>query len=62
MEAMHSMKENLRELFPEQGIVKLENYREALDALSQMKEQVINTFATNVDEREAWERAWPFDT
>ncbi|KAH5006440.1 hypothetical protein HBI81_197980 [Parastagonospora nodorum] len=60
MEAMRSIRESLGELFPEQGIVKSDNYEEALDALSQMKDQVIGEFATNASEREAWEKAWPF--
>jgi hypothetical protein len=62
MEAMRSIRESLGELFPEQGIVKSDDYEEALDALSQMKEQVISAFATNATEREAWEKAWPFGT
>jgi hypothetical protein len=60
MEAMRSIRESLGELFPEQGIVRSDNYEEALDALSQMKDQVISAFATNASEREAWEKAWPF--
>lgn len=62
MDAMRSIREALGELFPEQGIVKTEDYEEALDALSQMKEQVIDEFATNAAEREEWEKAWPFGT
>jgi hypothetical protein len=62
MEAMHSIRESLGELFPDQGIVKPDHYEEALDALSQMKHQVISAFATNAAEREAWEKAWPFGT
>jgi len=60
MEAMRSIRESLGELFPEQGIVKLDDYEETLDALSQMKDQVISAFATDATEREAWEKAWPF--
>jgi hypothetical protein len=62
MEAMRSIRESLGELFPEQGIVKPDNYEEALDALSQMKDQVISAFATSAAEREAWEKSWPFGT
>ncbi|KAL5388578.1 hypothetical protein PMIN02_007701 [Paraphaeosphaeria minitans] len=60
MEAMRAIREELGELFPEQGIVKPEQYDEAMDALGQMKEQVIKTFATTEHEREVWERLWPF--
>jgi hypothetical protein len=60
MEAMRSVRESLGELFPDQGIVKSNDYEEALDALSQMKEEIISAFATNATERAAWEKAWPF--
>ncbi|KAF2866862.1 hypothetical protein BDV95DRAFT_679593 [Massariosphaeria phaeospora] len=62
MEVMRSIRESLGELFPEKGVVKADRYDEALDALEQMKEQVIDAFASNSEEREAWERAWPFGT
>jgi hypothetical protein len=62
MEAMRSIRESVGELFPDQGIVKPDHYEEALDALSQMKDQVISAFATNAAEREAWEKAWSFGT
>ncbi|KAF1837384.1 hypothetical protein BDW02DRAFT_586650 [Decorospora gaudefroyi] len=62
MEAMRAIQDSLGPLFPEQGVVGLEQYDEALDALSQMKEQVISTFATTAAERDAWEKAWPFGT
>jgi hypothetical protein len=60
MDAMRVIREELGELFPEQGIVKPEQYEEALDALAQMKGQVIDTFANTEHEREMWERMWPF--
>lgn len=62
MEAMRAIRESLGELFPEQGIVRPELYEEALDALAQMKDQVIETFATTEHEREVWEKMWPFGT
>lgn len=62
MEAMHEVKESLGELFPEQGLVRSELYDEALDALAQAKEQVIDAPAGNRDEREEWEKGWPFGT
>ena len=61
MDAMHSVKESLGELFPERGIVRNEQYEEACDALQQVKEQVIEEFAHNEIDREAWRKAWPFD-
>ena len=62
MEAMRSIKESIGELFPEQGIVRTDDYEEALDALEQMKEQVIDEFASNEQEREVWRKEWPFGT
>lgn len=62
MEAMRSIREGVRELFPEQGMARHDQYEEALDALSQMKDQVIQTFASREQEKELWEKAWPFGT
>jgi hypothetical protein len=62
MDIMRSVKEALGELFPEQGFVKLDNYDEALDALAQVKEQIIDIYAKNDAERQVWERLWPFGT
>jgi len=62
MEAMRSIRESIGELFPEQGIVKADQYEEALDALEQMKDQVIEEFASNEQEREVWRKEWPFGT
>lgn len=62
MEAMRAVRENLAELFPEQGIVRLDRYEEALDALAQMKGQVIDEFAGNEQEREIWNKMWLFES
>jgi hypothetical protein len=62
MEAMRSIRENMGELFPEQGIVRPDQYEDALDALSQMKDQVIKKFASTEQEREVWRKMWPFGT
>ena len=60
MEAMRSIRETLGELFPEQGIVRHDQYEESLDALAQIKEQVVEKFAKTEHEREGWRKAWPF--
>jgi hypothetical protein len=60
MELMRAIREEIGELFPEQGIVRHELYEEALDALRQMKEQVIAEFAQTKHDREVWEEVWPF--
>jgi hypothetical protein len=62
MEVMRSIRDSLGELFPEQGIVRSDQYNEALDALNQMREQVVSTFASNSKEKEIWENEWPFET
>ena len=62
MEAMQSIRESIGELFPEQGIVRSDQYDEALDALAQMKDQVIDTFARTSRERKVWQEVWPFGT
>jgi hypothetical protein len=62
MEAMHAIRQEIRELLPEQGIVRHEIYEEALEALRQMKEQVIDEFAKSEHERKVWEEVWPFGT
>ncbi|KAL9079198.1 MAG: hypothetical protein Q9157_001907 [Trypethelium eluteriae] len=60
MEMMLSIRGSIGELFPEQGIVRPERYREALDALRQMKSQVIKEFASTKQEEELWQTPWPF--
>ena len=62
MEAMCSIRESIGELFPEQGIVKPDQYEETRNALAQMKDQVIEKFATTEHEREVWQKVWPFGT
>ncbi len=62
IEAMRSIRESISELFPEQGIVRPDQYEEALDALEQIKDQVIEEFASNEQEREVWRKEWPFGT
>jgi hypothetical protein len=62
MEAMRSIRETLGELFPEQGIVRPDQYEEVLDALAQVKDQVIENFANTEQEKEIWQKVWPFGT
>ena len=62
MEAMRSIKESMGSLFPEQGIVRAEDYESALDALAQIKPQVIQEFAATEQEAKVWQEVWPFGT
>jgi hypothetical protein len=52
MDAITSINETIGKLFPEQGVVRPELYDEALDALEQIKEQVIAIYAKTDKERE----------
>jgi hypothetical protein len=56
METMRSTREDMGELFPEQGIVRPNQCEETLDALAQLKELVIETFADTELEREEWQK------
>lgn len=60
MEAMRTMKEAMGELFPEQGIVSPEHYEESRRTLLRMKYQVIQKYASTEQEREVWQKMWPF--
>ncbi|KAF1953450.1 hypothetical protein CC80DRAFT_518300 [Byssothecium circinans] len=62
MEAMKGIQEGIGELFPEKGLVRHDQYEEALDATAQMKEQVIEEFARCEQDRKTWEKMWPFGT
>ncbi|EEP82801.1 predicted protein [Uncinocarpus reesii 1704] len=61
MQALQSAKESLRDLFPEQGIVRPEQYEEAKDALRQGKQFIIREFARDQYEEKVWEEESPFD-
>jgi hypothetical protein len=61
MQTMNAVQETLGDLFPELGAVRPERYDETKDALQQVKPQVIDEFAKTEQEKEAWEKAWPFD-
>lgn len=62
MELMRGIQDSLGEIYPGQGIVRAEQYTEALDALGQMREreQVIEQLASDEQEREIWRAEWPF--
>lgn len=60
MEVMCSIKESIGEIFPEKGMVRVDQYEEALDALEQMKDQVIKESASSEQDKEVWLKGWPF--
>ena len=61
MQTMGGIRDSLGELFPEQGVVRNDQYEEARDALRQMKEQVIGMYATSESDREIWHNNWPLE-
>lgn len=61
MQTMSGIRDSLGGLFPEQEVVRHDQYEEARDALQQMKEQVIRLYATNESDQEIWRNNWPFE-
>jgi len=62
MNLMCSVRDSIgRDLFPERGVVRVDQYDEAKDALRQIKTQVLDLYAHNDHERKLWEEDWPFD-
>lgn len=61
MEAMRGVKQSLGDLFPEQGLVRHDQYEASRDALRQMREHVMDKYASSEKEREEWRKNWPFD-
>lgn len=59
--AMNVIKKGLEDLFPERGVVRLDQYDDAKAALRNAKAQVIENFSQSDEDRQAWEEAWPFD-
>lgn len=62
MDLMAGIRNTLGDLFPRRGIlVKPTQYDQVKDALGQMKEQVIEQYATSEEERETWKKGWQWD-
>ncbi|KAF2722987.1 phosphotransferase family protein [Polychaeton citri CBS 116435] len=61
MNAMSVIKEALGPLFPEKGIVRLDQYEDAKAALRTVKQQVVTDFSRSAEDRRVWEEVWPFD-
>lgn len=60
-DVMKVIQQTIGDLFPEQGLVKHDQYDEAKHELGQIKEQVIEEFARSEEDRVAWHQSWPFD-
>ena len=62
MNLMGSVRDSIgRDLFPQRGVVRVDQYDEAKRALGQMKELVMKGYARDEYERTLWEKEWPFD-
>lgn len=60
MDAMRGVQDSLGDLFPIQGFVRSELYDDAVEALRQICEQVVDEFAHDEQDKETWNRVWPF--
>jgi len=60
-DVMGRIRQTLGDLFPEQGVVRHDQYDEAKRALGQIKEKMIGEFARSEEDRAAWHKSWPFD-
>lgn len=62
MTFMRSVRDSIgRDLFPEKGIVRVDQYDEANNALQQIKDQDLVLYAHDEHERKLWEENRPFD-
>ena len=62
MNLMRSVRDSIgRDLFPEDGVVRLDQYEQVKNALQQMKDQVLDLYAHNEYERKVWKEEWLFD-
>jgi hypothetical protein len=55
------VKETMGELWPDRGFIDHERYDAFRAAFKEMKEQLVEQFAENEEERAEYERYWPFD-
>jgi hypothetical protein len=61
LNAMRVIQDALGPLFPEKGIVRLDQYEDSKAALRAVKEQVLEDFSPEEGDRRVWEEVWPFD-
>ncbi len=62
MDLIYSVRDSIgRNLFPEKGMVRVNQYDKVKNTLRQMKAQVLDLYARNQHERKLWEESWPFD-
>ncbi|KAL5332899.1 kinase-like domain-containing protein [Aspergillus crustosus] len=61
MEIMRELRESLGDFWPENGVVRADQYEEFKRLLGDAKIELINRLAGYEDKRGAWEEVWPFD-
>ncbi|KAH9826909.1 phosphotransferase enzyme family protein, partial [Teratosphaeria destructans] len=61
LHVMAAIKNKLGDLFPEKGLVRLDEYDDAKVALRNAKAQILEDFSVSEEDRRGWEEAWPFD-
>jgi len=62
MDAMKAIRREMGPDFPLLGMVKPERYEETLLFMEKMKEVIIGIHGQSKEDREAWEREWPYGT
>jgi hypothetical protein len=62
LETMDRVRDAVGPLFPKDGDISAELYDEALRALTQVRDAVIEENARDEMQREVWMREWPFGT
>ncbi|KAF2228287.1 phosphotransferase enzyme family protein [Elsinoe ampelina] len=60
-QVMSDVRAVIPELYPGKGIVRHEDYEASLEALEDLKGQIINDFAASEEERQMWISLWPFE-
>jgi hypothetical protein len=60
-DVMEQIQQTLGDLFPEQGVVRHDQYDETKRALGQIKKKVIEEFARSEEDKVAWHHSWPSD-
>ncbi|KAF4550160.1 Phosphotransferase enzyme-like protein 1 [Elsinoe fawcettii] len=61
MQVMADVRKVIPEIYPGKGLVRHEDYESTIEALNEMRDKVINEYATSVDERTRWRSKWPFE-
>lgn len=58
--AMEALYRSMGDLWPEKGLVRHEQYEDAIESLAQLREQIIAHYAQNAEQVRLWHQSWPF--